>query len=171
MRKVTVEKVHAMIRKFWQLQWNDRLILIEAILMLALGAVVVATLPFRWAGHLSALRILRVEPSSESCALAVKRVRWAVLASARRVPWRALCFEQGIAAQLMLRRRGVASVLFFGAALSDKKALAAHVWVRNGDLDVVGGESASEFAVLATFPPALFDRSGRDYDHRARTRL
>src|SRR4051794_10764617 len=156
--------------KFWQLQWSDRLILIEAMLMLALSALAVAILPFRSIGRLSALRITRAAPPGENHSLAVRRVRWAIVASARRAPWRAMCFEQGIAAQLMLRRRGIASVLYFGAAPSDQRGLAAHVWVRDGDVDVVGGESASEFAVLATFPPILVDQSGSHAcDHRART--
>jgi hypothetical protein len=80
------------------------------------------------------------------------RVRWAVTAAARRVPWRAKCFEQGLASQIMLRRRGVPSVLYYGAAPDDLRGLSAHVWVRDGDLDVIGGEIASRYAVLATFP-------------------
>jgi len=81
-----------------------------------------------------------------------------------------MCFEQGLAAQLMLRRRGIASVLYFGVAPNDQNGLAAHVWVRDGDVDVVGGESASEFAVLATFPPDAVDQSGgRTHIHRVGT--
>ena len=52
----------------------------------------------------------------------------------------------------MLRRRGVPSFLYFGAAPDDKRGLIAHVWVRDGDVDIVGGEETSRFAVLATFP-------------------
>jgi transglutaminase superfamily protein len=161
-----------MIRKFWQLQWNDRLILVEAILMLALSVTVIAIMPFPYVGRLSSRRLGRAEPSVAERALMVSRVRWAVLASARRVPWRALCFEQGLAAQLMLRRRGIASALYFGVASSDPKGLAAHVWVRDGDVDIVGAESASEFTVLATFPSPSVDQSGgRNYVHRAGTHL
>ena len=157
-------------RKFWQLQWNDRLILFEAIFGLALSWIVIAILPFRYVGRLSSRPIGRAEPSGEERTLIVRRVRWAVRALARRVPWRALCFEQGLAAQLMLRRRGIRSVLYFGAAASKPKGLAAHVWVCDGDVDVVGGESASEFTVLATFPPASVDRDcGPNYIHRAGT--
>jgi hypothetical protein len=65
---------------------------------------------------------------------------------------RTQCFEQGLAAQRMLRRRGVASVLYFGAAPNDRKGLVAHVWVRDGDVDVIGCETADQFAVLAEFP-------------------
>jgi hypothetical protein len=82
----------------------------------------------------------------------VRRIRWAIIAAAGRVPWRALCFQQGLAAQLMLRRRGVPSVLYYGAAQGERTGLSGHVWVRDGDVDVVGGEIADRFAVLATFP-------------------
>jgi hypothetical protein len=68
------------------------------------------------------------------------------------VPWRALCFEQGLAAQFMLRRQGIPSVLYYGAAQGDRGELLTHVWVCDGDLDVVGGEIAHRFAILATFP-------------------
>jgi hypothetical protein len=64
-----------------------------------------------------------------------------------------LCFQQGIAAQLMLRRRGIPSVLFYGAAQDELAGLFAHVWVRDRDVNVVGGEIAHRFAMLATFPP------------------
>src|SRR5262249_14000976 len=120
-------KLSAMMRKFRQIQWNDPLFLAEAMFMLALSAIVIAILPFPYAGRLSSLGISRPEPSGEGRTHIVKRIRWAVIASARRVPWRAMCFEQGLAAQMMLRRRGIASVLYFGAAMNDPKGLAAHV--------------------------------------------
>lgn len=85
----------------------------------------------------------------------MRSIRWAIVACARRVPWRALCFEQGLAAQFMLRRRGIASVLYYGAAPDTKQGLSAHVWVRDGNVDVVGCEVASAYAVLATFPASV----------------
>jgi hypothetical protein len=57
----------------------------------------------------------------------------------------------------MLRWRGVGSVLYFGAAPNDKEGLIAHVWVRAGDDDVVGCETASQFAVLAAFSTEKLD--------------
>jgi hypothetical protein len=68
-----------------------------------------------------------------------------------------MCFQQGLAAQLMLRRRGIPSVLYYGAAQDDRSGLYAHVWVRDGDVDVIGGEIADRFAILAAFPPVDSD--------------
>jgi hypothetical protein len=53
----------------------------------------------------------------------------------------------------MLRRRGVPSILYYGAAPDNQNGLSAHVWVRDGGVNVIGGEIASRFTVLATFPP------------------
>ena len=77
-------------------------------------------------------------------------VRRAVLAYGRRLPWRAKCFEQGLAAAWMLRRRGMAYALHYGAATQDGR-LAAHVWVTSGPTAVVGCENREEFSLLATF--------------------
>lgn len=80
------------------------------------------------------------------------RIGWAVEAAARHLPWRPLCFERGLAAHMVLRRRGHASLLHYGARSDGSLGPSAHVWVRLGARDVVGGEEAARFATLATFP-------------------
>jgi hypothetical protein len=143
----------AFMRKFLRLPWHDRLLLFEATLCLATAGLAIAVLPFRHVGRLAALAFRRPEPPQQQRLTDVCRIRWALLVCSRRVPWRAMCFEQGLAAQFMLRRRGVPSVLYYGAASDDVGGLSAHVWVRDGCIDVIGGEIASRFALLATFPP------------------
>jgi len=139
--------------KFFRLPRQDRLLLLEATLWLAIAGLAIAVLPFRQIGRLAARSIRRSEPSPQARLREVKRIRWAIVVSAPRVPWRAMCFQQGLAAQFMLRRRGVSSVLYYGAAThNDQTGLSAHVWVRDGDVDVIGGEIASRFALLTTFP-------------------
>ena len=78
-------------------------------------------------------------------------IRRAIEAWARRLPWRTMCFEQGLAAHWMLRRRGLESTLCYGAATIDGE-LKAHVWVKSGDQDVIGCESAGDYALIARFP-------------------
>ena len=77
-------------------------------------------------------------------------LRRSILAWARRLPWRALCFEQGVAAHLLLRRRRLASTLHYGAATTDGK-LQAHVWVTSGETPLVGCENRDDFHLLARF--------------------
>lgn len=77
-------------------------------------------------------------------------IRRSVRAWGRRLPWRAQCFEQGLAAVWMLRRRGLAYQLHYGAARKDGP-LHAHVWVTSGPVAVVGHETREAFSLLATF--------------------
>ena len=144
-----------LLRRFWRLSWQDRLLLLEAILWLAIAGFAIAVLPFRHVGLLAARPIRRPKLPRQARLNKVRRIRWAIITTAARVPWRALCFQQGLAAQLMLRRRGIPSVLYYGAAQDDRSGLHAHVWVRDGDVDVIGGEIAHRFAILATFPSEL----------------
>jgi Transglutaminase-like superfamily len=119
---------------------------------LAIAGFAIAVLPFRNIGLLAARPIRRPKPPDHVRLTKVGRIRWAIVAAAKRVPWRAVCFQQGLAAQFMLRRHGIPSVLYYGAAQDDRSGLSTHVWVRDGDLDVVGGEIAYRYAILATFP-------------------
>jgi hypothetical protein len=73
-----------------------------------------------------------------------------------------MCFEQGLAAKFMLRRRNVPSILYYGAAPDDRSGLTAHVWLKVDEIDVIGGEIASRYAQLTTFPPKL--RKNRPHD-------
>ncbi|HEX2763960.1 MAG TPA: lasso peptide biosynthesis B2 protein [Allosphingosinicella sp.] len=124
--------------------------LAEAGLTLALGSAAIKLLSFR---RVAAWASTGGRPAARNDAAKVRRVRWAVEAWARRVPWRAVCFQRGLAVHLMLRRRGIASVMRYGVADLPDKGLQAHVWVDVGEDTVIGGEEAPNFACVARFPP------------------
>ena len=139
-------------RKFRRLTWPDRLMVVEATLTLIYCSVAIAILPFRYVARLSTRSARGEPPEAEARLQIVKRVRWAVTACSKRMPFRSLCFEEGLTAHLMLRRRGIPTVLYFGVARNETEGLQAHVWVRDGTKDVVGCENADRFTVLKTFP-------------------
>ncbi len=114
--------------------------------MLAASAAI-RMVPFR---NLSG-RIGRKTATRPSSAAEVAVLRRAVGAWSRRLPWRTMCFEEGLTAHWMLRRRGLQSTLYYGAATIDG-VLKAHVWVRSSEMDVIGCENAGDYALLASFP-------------------
>ena len=71
--------------------------------------------------------------------------------SARYVPFKAVCLPQAMAARVMLKRRGVSSVLHFGAARGQDKPLDAHAWLDAAGVDVTGYPVAQNFAEIACF--------------------
>jgi hypothetical protein len=126
-------------------------LLAETFALLAFSSAAIRMLPFTRVGALASSRLGR--PGGAPLDDLVAKVVWAVGACARRVPFRAVCFQQGLTAQIMLRRRGVDSTLYFGAAMHQQAVLSAHVWVKAGEIEVVGCEEASGYAALAAFPP------------------
>lgn len=138
------------LRRFRNLSATDRLLTLEAILVLTIAAVCVALVPFRTLAQFAS-QPPRDGASSDTRADAITVVRNAILRSARRMPLRAKCFEQGLAAVWLLRRRGVGTTLHYGMARLDGKFV-AHVWVTVGDRGVIGCENCEEFRELARFP-------------------
>ena len=145
-------KIGKIWRKATRLSWADRFLLLEALVLLAVVAPAIRLLPFPKIGRMASGPVHEPRLADPDAKVLIERVRWAVEVAAGRARWRAVCFQQGLAAQLMLRRRGVDSTLYFGAAPDKQKGLTAHVWVRVGDTDVIGTETAAGYATLAAFP-------------------
>ncbi|WP_371345147.1 lasso peptide biosynthesis B2 protein [Ancylobacter sp. IITR112] len=144
-------RLRAFLARWRRLSWPDRTLLGEALLVVALARLAIVTLPFRHVARLASTRPARPLPADAEAQ--ILRARWAIRAVARRMPFRALCLEQGLSARAMLHRRGVPTTLYYGVAKDKDGKLAAHLWVRSGALDVIGTENAAQFTLLATFPP------------------
>lgn len=142
-----------MIGAFRQLRkttWAQRRLFAEAAAALAVARFALMVLPF--ARVASFVRLPgREAPSGTQRQARITAVRRAILAAARRAPWRAMCIEQGFAAQWMLRRRAIPAILHYGVKMQ-KGDLKAHVWVRSGDTDIVGCENSLDFTEVAQFP-------------------
>ncbi|UVO55781.1 lasso peptide biosynthesis B2 protein [Sphingomonas sp. SUN039] len=125
------------------------LLLAEAVAALALASALIGLFSFRRIATISA-RGRKDAPIASTAA--AREIGWVLAAWGRRVPWRAVCFQQGLAAQLMLRRRGRAATLYYGARHDENGKLVAHVWVRSGNADVIGCEDVEAYGLLAAFP-------------------
>jgi hypothetical protein len=127
----------------------DYALLAETLATLALASLAIKIVPFR-----KLIAAVSRPPRRRRGKTDVRRLRWAVDAWRRRVPWKAVCFQSGLCLQAMLRRRGVASVMHYGIANEPGEALKAHVWLSVDGHIVIGGAEAARFACVATFPPS-----------------
>lgn len=133
------------LRRLAALGPRRRRLLAEAVVRLAQARLALRLRPFD-----KAIRAGLVPPAS----VAGDRIAdcaWAVTAAAARVPWRAMCIEQGIALQRMLRRRGVDASLHYGLAIDPDRAMKAHVWVSVSGTVVIGGDPIGDYSCVATF--------------------
>lgn len=142
-----------MARSWRSLSWREIFLLMESTALVVIAAPAIRILPFRYVGRIASIELSKPVSDPARRDETIRRVRWAVGASAKRSPFRAMCIEQGLVAQLMLRRRGIDSTMYYGVAPpTPEKPISAHVWVKCGDVEVVGGDQAPAFALLATFP-------------------
>lgn len=147
-----------MIRSFAKLRAlsiGEYALLGEAMVALAIAAVSLTILPFCRVVTFASRPVLRPNPCESDRARIIAGVRWGVQTSARRAPWRAECFQKGLAAVWMLRRKGIAATLHYGVARDAERRLIAHVWVRARGQDVIGCEIESAFTEIARFPAQI----------------
>jgi Transglutaminase-like superfamily len=78
-------------------------------------------------------------------------IGWAVTRAARYLPFRSVCLPQAIAAQMMLSRRGVRSVMHFGARRGTDKPLDAHAWLDAAGVEVTGFPVTQGFVEIGCF--------------------
>lgn len=116
---------------------------------LALAAVSVATrlLPFKRYIKLGARPLDRAGRVDSDMAPRIMD------ALGRRVPFRAVCLQRGIALQWMLRRRGVDAVLHYGVRMpSEGNKLTAHVWISVDDDVLLGAPQHEHYTEVARYP-------------------
>jgi hypothetical protein len=143
------------LRRFAQVDGRRRALVIEAVLCLALARLGLLALPFpalaRRLGTLNAPRDAQAVATARPEAADVARdVSWAVTRAARHLPFGAVCLPQALAARQMLQRRGVASVLHFGA-IEGGAAIKAHAWLDAAGIDVTGYPLPSGCTEIAGF--------------------
>jgi len=130
----------------------DIFLFLEALMHLALARLMVLVLPLRWVLGFSGSRVLGPvhpeEPRTRGPENLLPRIRWALLAAARRAPWRCQCLEQSIAGKLMLRRRRIPATLYLGVEKTED-AIHAHAWLRCGSTFVTGGDGSTRYSIVS----------------------
>lgn len=124
----------------------------EAAFFLLLARLAIKILPFKYLIWYFKSPIKEVEvfgPEREHLRMEVSR---AIDRTAAFLPGKTVCFPRGIAAQSMLRRRGVGTTLYYGAATLPDQGLTSHVWVQDGVNGVVGHNESNDFIILARYP-------------------
>lgn len=151
--------IRRLLVRFGQVDNRKRALLAEAVAYLLAARLALIFLPFpRLARRLGAFVPPTDPRASEAKANAApdqarlaEAVGWAVTRAAHYVPFKAVCLPQAMAAQVMLRRRGVGSVMHFGAAKGAEKAYDTHAWLDAAGIEVTGYPVKENFAEIARF--------------------
>lgn len=90
-------------------------------------------------------------PNAVSAMEKQEKVKLAILRASRFSPWRTRCFEQAIAAKIMLGKRHMHSTVYFGVFKNDDSEMCAHAWLVSNDAIVTGGPKIDHITVLSWF--------------------
>jgi len=131
---------------------GSRVVLVEALACLLAARFLLAVLPFRRLRRLLERPSKRPALAGEARRRERQQVRRAVFHWHRRLPSLTTCFHRAIAAQLLLRRRGVETTLSYGAARLPGRGLTGHVWLQDGPEPVLGVAAAAGYKILASYP-------------------
>ena len=137
--------------KFLRLAHAERVLLVEAALLLGAIGLGLRLLPF---GRLRDLldRLCRPRQGLRPRArLPAARIAWAVERTSRVVPGARSCLVQALAAQTLLARRGCHSSVRIGVAHPSGESLHAHAWVESEGRGVLGTPHPGQYTPL----PAL----------------
>ena len=122
-------------------------------LLLGVSRFLVLLLPFRYVAMVLGQRadapVVPLVPAQHMAQL--RQLKQLIAITSKYCPWRANCFAQAITAKLWLSWWGLPYCVFFGVARDPVKALKAHAWVMAGPVAVSGGNSFSQFTVVASY--------------------
>jgi len=139
--------------------WRRQLLVAEACASMFAARMILLVLPFsrvaRRLGDFVAPADPRVAQRAAATtpdqAATARAIGWAVRSAAPFMPFRSVCLQQAMAAHAMLRRRGIASVMHFGASPNGARTIDAHAWLDAAGVKVTGYPIPRDMGEIACF--------------------
>ncbi len=133
---------------------SDYIIFAEAWSFIAIARLMLIFFPFKMIipilGHTSPPK---EKVPDQTFYIDLEKIKLAILRAASRSPWRARCFEQALAAKMMLKHRELESTIYFGVAKNDnpKRRLSAHAWLECCGMTITGEKNRQAFTIINSF--------------------
>ena len=144
--------LYARARNFLRQPAPRQVLFLEAWMRLAWARMLLRVLTFRQLTRLFSIPLRKTVLSSTERDQLRRDVGWAIEKASDCLPGKTVCFPRGVAAQIMCRKRGIDTMMYYGAVVDPVAGLTAHVWVQDGSCGVVGHVGADKYGVLARFP-------------------
>lgn len=138
------------LHKFIVLPYRERILLVQAFVLLALIRLGLGIIPFRWLKALVQWVIAQESRHEASNFISIDQVNQAIRTATYYLPGQAKCLAQALVTQILLKQYGYDCDLLIGVAKNEQKGLTAHAWIeRNGQI-LIGGNAnnLSSFTTL-----------------------
>jgi hypothetical protein len=139
-------------RKFFHLSNREKLGFFEACLVMVFSIIAIKIVPFRFLSrclgtHMASSPAVNKATNEQSIYLVQKSIDRV----SNNFPYKVICMPEAMTAKLMLARRGIDSTLYMGVKKNESGDLAAHAWLRAGEIFLTGELEKDDFTVVASF--------------------
>ena len=141
-----------LLKKYFNTSNLERKTLNQILLWLIYSVVLVRLAPLRWfsglLGEFNKPIDFELNPNQiEMIQLIKKNIR----RCKRVLPWKVKCFEEAIAAKMVLKKQKIKSTLYLGVDKDKEQKLIAHAWLKAGDFIVTGRQGHENYSVVGSY--------------------
>ena len=135
------------VRKFLSLSLREKLLLMEAVILVLAIRVGLTLLPFSTLQKLLAKVTKKHIDLDRKRRFSIDQVAWSVAAASHCVP-KATCLVQALTIQVLLLHEGYPANLQIGVAKGNKRELQAHAWVESEGKMINTGSEMEGYTLL-----------------------
>jgi len=147
------------LHKFLSLTPSDRVLLINALLLLGAIRLGLKLLPFQTLRRLLARMAQPIRRLQQAEKASVDKVAWAVMVASHYIPG-ARCLAQALATQVLLERRGYPTQLRIGFTRGKGGQMSAHAWVESEGRVAIGDAGNMARYIPVPIPVVESNESG-----------
>ena len=140
------------VKSFLSIPGSGKLLFVEAVFTSAWVKIILLLFPFskvaKWLGKAN---VNYAENNIPEEAGIVKKVQTALKLCDRYTPWPTECYTQALTAKLLLKRRNITGILYFGFRKNDNGELMGHAWLKSAGIVVTGFCDFSLYTVHSSF--------------------
>ncbi len=137
------------LKSFIKLPGKEKKTVIEVVFLLLYGRILLL-LPYKYMKQYFG-NYNEVNSDSSLNLRELRRISRLIQKVGNLMPWKCTCLVNAITAKIMLRRRNIPATIFFGMAKDNDKKIAAHAWVKCGDIYVTGEHTEFEYKAVGHF--------------------
>jgi len=124
----------------------------EAFFFILFARLALSIIPFHHLATFMSLPTGKPELGGQKRREVRQEVKLSIFGAWRRMRFHNTCLHRALAAQAMLRRRGISTVLYYGAKTLTDRGLTGHVWLQDGSECIVGEQVAKGYHPLVRYP-------------------
>ncbi|MCP4177331.1 MAG: lasso peptide biosynthesis B2 protein [bacterium] len=139
-----------LVKSFIKIPLREKKTVIEVVLLLLYGRILLL-LPYKYMKQYFGNYSIESSESEILNPRELRKISRYIRHIGERLPWKCTCLVNAISAKIMLRRRKIPSTIFFGMAKDSDDKIAAHAWVKCGDIYITGEHTEHEYKAVGHF--------------------